>query len=384
MKVRVAVLLLCVFCGGIAQAQAGGIRRSIFALDPNGPEVASLRHGIQAMKRRSDSNPSDPTGWVYQANMHSTLDSPARTAWNTCQHGSFFFFSWHRMYLYYFERILRAASGDPNLALPYWNYTDDPNVADPGQRQLPLAFRQPAVECGSPPTSWDTTPNCNPLFVSNRGPGINAGTTFLQPGAVDYSRAFTCTNFEAPGGTMCSSSFGFGGGGISQPAHFDGAYGALELTPHNAVHVGVGGWMGDPDFAARDPIFFLHHANVDRLWSHWLARGGGRQDPTTDQVWMNTTFTFFDENGQQVQLSGKDILNTASQLSYCYDDEPGCCPQCCRQSCDNAESTCFDACPDPDCSDLPTPQARRACIRAAMVCIRGCRTERRQCVAGCK
>ncbi|MGH7262080.1 MAG: tyrosinase family protein [Nitrospiraceae bacterium] len=42
-----------------------------------------------------------------------------QTAWNTCQHGSYFFLSWHRMYLYYFERILREASRDPNFALPY-------------------------------------------------------------------------------------------------------------------------------------------------------------------------------------------------------------------------------------------------------------------------
>ena len=143
--------------------------------------------------------------------------------------------------------------------------------------------------------------------------------------------------------------------------------------------------MADPAFAARDPIFFLHHANVDRLWNHWLAQGGGRQDPTSDQVWMNTMFTFFDENGQQVQKSGKDILNTVSQLNYCYDDEPGCCPQCCRQSCDNVYNVCLDACPNADdCSplDLPPPELK-ICIRSALDCIKGCRMRYKQCIARC-
>jgi len=35
-----------------------------------------------------------------------------------------FFFSWHRMYLYWFERIVRRMSGDDTWALPYWNWTD--------------------------------------------------------------------------------------------------------------------------------------------------------------------------------------------------------------------------------------------------------------------
>jgi hypothetical protein len=357
----------CAFCG------LELLKQGVFAGAFSRSTLTARRSHRYAMAFKScRSRPStDPTSWIYQANMHSTVDSPALTAWNGCQHGSFYFFSWHRMYLYYFERILRKASGDPNLALPYWNYTDDLNLSDPDRRQLPLAFRQPAV-------------SSNPLFVSQRNPAMNNGTGFLPPGDVDYSHAFACTNFEAPGGSMCSSSFGFGGGKIPQPAHFSGNYGALEQTPHNVVHVDVGGWMADPDFAARDPIFFLHHANVDRLWNHWLARGGGRQDPTSDQVWMNTMFTFFDENGQQVQLSGKNILDTVSQLNYCYDDEPGCCPQCCRQTCENAFSACVDACPDAgDCPGEP-PQVENNCLRAVARCPRACLTAEKRCIASCK
>jgi Common central domain of tyrosinase/Polyphenol oxidase middle domain len=137
---------------------------------------------------------------------------------------------------------------------------------------------------------------------------------------VDYSQAFNFTNFDANAGAGFSS---FGGGVLSQPMHFNGDDGALELTPHNVVHRDVGGWMANPNFSARDPIFFLHHANVDRLWKRWRSTTSG-QDPTSDTIWMNTKFTFFDENGQQVQLSGRDILDTVSELNYCYDDETAC------------------------------------------------------------
>lgn len=103
-------------------------------------ELNALRHGIELMQSRPE---TDPTSWVYQANIHGTFDVPALEAWNSCQHGSWYFLAWHRMYLYYFERILRKASGNPEFALPYWDYSDP---GDPNARQIPLPYREPADE----------------------------------------------------------------------------------------------------------------------------------------------------------------------------------------------------------------------------------------------
>jgi hypothetical protein len=112
-------------------------RPSVASLSP--AQITSLRRGIQAMMSRPV---TDPTSYRFQANIHGTEDTPTNTqemqSWNQCEHGSFYFFSWHRMYLYFFDRILRAAAQDPNLVLPYWNW------GDPAQRTLPLPFRQPA------------------------------------------------------------------------------------------------------------------------------------------------------------------------------------------------------------------------------------------------
>jgi tyrosinase len=200
------------------------------------------------------------------------------------------------MYLYYFERILREASGDPALALPFWDYTD------PQERALPEPFRVPAAET-------------NALFVSDRAPGINTGA-LLPDSAVQFEAAMRFTNFTSPTGSAMS----FGGQSIPSPSHFDGPPGQLESQPHNVIHVLVGGrtgWMSDPNLAARDPIFWFHHANVDRLWNVWRSRGGGRTNPT-DATWNDTVFVFFDENGQRIEMTGREIVDSVGQLGYEY------------------------------------------------------------------
>ena len=84
--------------------------------------------------------------------------------------------------------------------------------------------------------------------------------------------------------------------------------------------------MGGFNTAGQDPIFWLHHCNIDRLWEKWLAQGGGRVDPVTNATWMNTNFTFVDENKNFVQMSGADVLYTVNQLNYQYEDPRTCVP----------------------------------------------------------
>jgi tyrosinase len=269
------------------------VRPNIGQLDLAGPEIAALRAGVAAMQAKPS---TDPTSWTYQANIHGTYDAGNLEAWDTCQHGSFFFLSWHRMYLYYFERILRSASGDPNFALPYWDYTD------PAQRAIPEALRNPGDASNS-------------LFVSERAPGINNGAQ-VPASATTFTNAMAFTNFASPQG----SGLSFGGQTVPASVHFGGIFGALESQPHNIIHVLVGGnngWMIDPNLAARDPVFWLHHANIDRLWNVWLALGGGRTNPNGGN-WPTQTFTFFDENGTKVEMTGQEVVDSAAQLHYTY------------------------------------------------------------------
>ncbi len=294
---RLLMLLLLAAGAGQRLSAAIFVRPSVSTL--TAAQIASLRTGFQVMQARAA---NDPTSLSYQANIHGMVMASMDPVLQQCQHGSYLFLAWHRMYLYYFERILRKASGDPNLALPYWNY------ADPTQRALPAIFRLPAN-------------GTNSLYTAHRDPNINAGTWTLRPGDVDDATAMADSNFDSPPGSPTS----FGGQIVPGPAHFTFPHGELESQPHDAVHGRIGGatgWMNDPDTAAQDPIFWLHHANIDRLWKRWLAQGGGRSDPLLDQVWMTTNFTFYDENKNKVTLNGSQVIDTLSQLGYRYDDDP--------------------------------------------------------------
>jgi tyrosinase len=267
------------------------------ATDPGAAQQLQwYAQGVTAMKAR-DTTPTDPTSWSYQAAIHGTYRSPAQPLWNTCQHGTYFFLAWHRIYIYFFERIVRASS-NPSFDLPYWDY-DNPTSPTDSKLQLPPQFR-------------DTS---SPLFVSQRSTTMNAGG-YLPVGDVvsDYSMKrvqFTC------GSTNWDSSFS--GQQVASPIHFNAGFGALESLPHNAVHDDVGGWMGDPNTAAQDPIFWLHHGNIDRLWDAWIKLDQSRQD-TQDPNWLDTKFYFFDENKQQCYLTAADILDDAAKLGYKYQD----------------------------------------------------------------
>src|SRR5262249_46597881 len=197
--------------------------------------------GVKAMKLRPA---TDPTSWTYHAAMHGTYTTPAKPLWNTCEHGNYFFLSWHRMYLYFFERIVRAAS-NPKFNLPYWDYDNPTSATDP-KLQLPAQFRDPTNPLYVPPPDRDAT--------------MDAGG-FLPVGDVPTNYSMSRMSFTC-GPTNWASSFG--GRQVPAPVHFGSGFGALESLPHNAVHDDVGGgsgWMSDPNTAAQDPIFWLHHAN---------------------------------------------------------------------------------------------------------------------------
>ena len=243
------------------------LRRNIYCLTNTSYDVVAYNLGRNAMMALPA---TDPTSWLAQANIHGTSAPVAGMLANQCQHRNYFFLSWHRMYLYYFERIVRSKSGRPNFALPYWGYSPT------GQRSLPVMFR-----------------NGGMFHIPQRRAIINAGGN-LAPATVDAGAAMAIIPFSP----------------FSR---------SLEGTPHDVVHVGVGGgggYMSDVLLAARDPIFWLHHANIDRLWVRWKALAG-RFNPS-DAAWLNTNFSFYDEAGSTVTMRGAQILDTVAQLRYRY------------------------------------------------------------------
>ncbi|CAH1415798.1 unnamed protein product [Lactuca virosa] len=101
--------------------------------------------------------------------------------------------------------------------------------------------------------------------------------------------------------------------------------GSLESVPHNPVHIWTGDRnqpngedMGNFYSAGKDPIFFAHHGNLDRLWSVWKTLGGRRKD-FTDNDWLDSSFLFYDENAELTRVKVRDCVDSKN-MNYVYQD----------------------------------------------------------------
>jgi len=172
--------------------------------------------------------------------MHTNVTSPQA-------HGAPGFLPWHRAYLLDLERELQSI--DPTVALPYWRFDQaSPNI-------FTLDFFGVSNSVGT--VSFSPT---NPLqFWRTDGvPGINR-------------RPFFATSSAPPGLRTEAQTLALGN---AYPA-----FRTLEGNPHGSAHTSFGGFISSIGTAARDPLFFLLHCNVDRLWAKW-QRQFGRFDPS--------------------------------------------------------------------------------------------------------
>lgn len=260
-------------------------------------ESDRLKAAYKAMRDLSTSNPQDPRGWAQQGNVHCWYCGGGSNGQQGEEiHSSWLFFPWHRCYLFFHERILGKLVGDPTLALAYWNWG---NVAN---RRLPAPF---------------VTPNdpSNPLFDARRGAAPTQSVPSAYVGATALRRALAPNDWRRFLGT---------------PDGPTSAGGSVENGPHGAVHI----WVGDASMqcanidmgvlatAARDPLFFSHHGNIDRLWDVWLDASSTHQNPTSTD-WLQHRFTFYDENATLVSISVADVLDHERSLRYVYDDGAG-------------------------------------------------------------
>jgi tyrosinase len=122
------------------------------------------------------------------------------------------FLAWHRRFLRELE--LRLQQVTQGLALPYWDWVQD--------RSIPSALDDPGLL-----QSWSVSRSWDPSFLPSAA-------------AVDAVVA-------------------------------DKKFGPFQLAlehQHDFVHRAVGGTMDSPSSPA-DPLFWLHHANIDRIWDQW-------------------------------------------------------------------------------------------------------------------
>jgi tyrosinase len=149
------------------------------------------------------------------------------------QHTNARLLPWHRVFLYLFEEALH--NYHPDVCVPYWDWTK------PEEQHFPDWL------AGVVPTVHTPTQTIDVL----RSPG--------------------------PGGWLASIASGVPGAMAKTTyAEFSGLINGI----HGSVHIWVGGTMSDAAVSPADPVFWLHHANLDRLWWVWYnSPQGNHQNP---------------------------------------------------------------------------------------------------------
>lgn len=144
------------------------------------------------------------------------------------------FLPWHRVYLLMLEQLLEGVH--PDVTIPYWDWTSAAEESIPGW----LTGYTPTVSTPTQTISVTRAPG-SPSWLASIASNV-PGTL----GVADY------TSF------------------------------ATQLEDiHDMVHVWVGGTMSDIPTAPADPLFWMHHANVDRLWWQWQQSPvGSGKNPT--------------------------------------------------------------------------------------------------------
>lgn len=308
--------------GARAATAPGPIRQSLTVFSADPARVASLRHGIAAMKALPA---SDHRSWFFWAATHAYSDALLAAElkrdpklkhvdrdkyWNQCPHFgqcSADFVIWHRAYLHYFERCLRDAAGDPALALPYWNY------GSPDERVFPVIF--------APEFTDDAKKIPNPLFHPNREKSFTKGLLEISAAIGEAPKTVGTQTFFHEVGVP-----GFGGD------HLDSDHtqiGLLEQRPHNDIHLAVGGVinssngaMAEITTAAFDPVFWVHHANIDRMWAAWAAAPGKAWGPVPSPDWFDEKpWNFVDADGSEHKVSRRDAIALLAAYDVGYSNQ---------------------------------------------------------------
>ncbi len=212
-----------------------------------------------------------------------TRPKPGVTPFPADIHNNWYFLPWHRAFLYFHECALRAAL----------------RSVSPGDADL---FRLPIWD-------WDTAATI-PEFYRELGL-----PSFLSQGCrrnyFSSAKAFTnyCSLQAWLGSTRFEDFCGSSPDKNSTPVSSQG--------PHAAFHSLVNGALGDMSYAAADPVFYAHHANVDRFWAFWMKNGG---HPAL-QDWLDIPMVFYDEHNQLVRALPRDFEDHR-QLGYDYDLSP--------------------------------------------------------------
>ena len=162
-------------------------------------------------------------------------------------HGNYGFLPWHRAYLLDLERELQNI--DPQVALPYWR------------------FDKPAPALFTPEFLGEAEPSGRLRFSAG-----HPLQTWRSDGQLGIVRSPRFDTNGMPSLRSEEETLAFGGGAFATFSVLDPAgpeSSGIEIDPHGFAHTSFTGPIQSPPTAPRDPLFFLLHNNVDRLWAKW-------------------------------------------------------------------------------------------------------------------
>ena len=223
------------------------------------------------------------------ATLPKEYQADAKAIWNGCQahptdpsdaehYQQWYFLPWHRLMLMQFEGVVREVLHDEDFTLPYWN----PITGNPDDLIVPAAFRQPG----------------SPLYNGTRWFWVNGGERIdnLYRDWISLDALNEKFYIDSPQGSL-------------------GFNPRLDQNPHFFTHFALGGDMAEFSTVGGDPLFYLHHANIDRLWESWNRLGNTNP---TDPKYLNRKFAYGDRSGKRVDLP-VSMGDRTAQLGYEYD-----------------------------------------------------------------
>ena len=269
------------------------------------------------------------------------------------------FLTWHRGYLLYVETEIQKMLNDPMFALPYWNWTDTnrDNIWDLfGRSDCGIFSDSPNNDTIKAPidglyANWDTictnfehlTCNdgnqvCNPTEDLGRIQRCIGGTQGVQcrvegmlPSVQEVNIALMEQSYDTEPYSKSDEVEGFRNAlegftmlvnrSMDVCPNFDGGFRYTEL--HNRVHIYIGGSMQSVPQASNDPIFFLHHCNIDRLYEEWLDQYSDDSFPS----YQPSSFSHDVGPGHNIDeylvpifplMTNRDMHRRATSLGYTY------------------------------------------------------------------
>lgn len=195
------------------------------------------------------------------------------------------FLPWHRWYLLTLERQMQRVLelGPDDFGLPYWNWAADGTALSPARQRTAAAVwgivggngrasdRQVVDGPFTVGSGFTVNVEQGPgraLRAANRGLRRNFGIDVDRlPRQADVDAALVDATYDRAAWDTASLSF---------RNRLEGwVPRATAPALHNRVHVWVGGDMA-PGSSPNDPVFFLNHCYIDKLWSDWQQAGPGR------------------------------------------------------------------------------------------------------------